>query len=94
MKTMSNYLIVAHCSADKIRVLSAAENTKGDNWKEKYKPEQDIIRSKGRRKDESSCCVLPLPSPCHSPAFTLIKKKRKFPSYIRKFRVEQLQSHI
>jgi hypothetical protein len=24
----------------------------------------------------------------------LIKKKRKFSSYIRKFRVEQLQSHI
>jgi hypothetical protein len=26
--------------------------------------------------------------------FTLIKKKIKFSSYIRKFRVEQLQSHI
>jgi hypothetical protein len=28
------------------------------------------------------------------PVFTLIKKKIKFSSYIRKFRVEQLQSHI
>ncbi len=27
-------------------------------------------------------------------AYTLIQKKRKFSSYIRKFRVERLQSHI
>ncbi len=35
--------------------------------------------------------VLPVPP---SPPHTLIKKKIKFSSYIRKFRMEQLQSHI
>jgi hypothetical protein len=36
-------------------------------------------------------CQIAIPNirPC-----TLIKKKNKFSSYIRKFRVEQLQSHI
>jgi hypothetical protein len=31
---------------------------------------------------------------CHLVLYTLIKKKIKFFSYVRKFRMEQLQSHI
>jgi hypothetical protein len=63
-------------------------------------PDVDHVRkvTSCRSKRKSQPLISPMASAAKrrkiSIAGTLIKKKIKFSSYIRKFRVEQLQSHI